>query len=715
MDNDYYDRLFDSLKNHQYDLFKELINKNEKVNVNYQDENFNYLIEYAILFNQSSLVALLINKGARLDVLTKDGKTLLYQVIKLNYQEILLLLLKFNDITIGVPLIELMDENGKYSIHYCVEFNNINALDEILKIDGLINQIDNEGNNLLFLAIKNKKIKMIKYLLEKGIDINYQNEEGSSALHIALNYNNNEIVKILIDKGIDINLREKDDNTSAIFFAINQNNKEAINLLIKSDLLIQDYLGNTPIHYLIMNQLNDFYDKIKWDEIDFELYNLENNTILHQLLINYNINIDKIIEIGLKKTDVNLQNNNGDTILHLLVRNKIWNKFIEILQFKRMKALLKNNKNERVIDMDEKIIDLLIKAFNNNLKMDNNYEEEWEKICNLVLNKKNYDKKRLEDISKKIGIKNDLCEGLIEYQVKNKIRTTPIIKEENIVINNGIAMDNCHYLGLTLDILVGLIYLKNKHENLMISVNENFIKNEKVYLYYQETSNDDNYKIEFLNFEILYLYQNLFYPTELDKMLNEFIKDKKYKLFAIPIGIQIENGSHANIIIIDKDLKTIERFEPNGKMPPYKFNYNYQKLDEKLKNYFLKFLKDYLYQKPNDYLPQIGFQMIEMSQNEKCDYIGDPNGFCAVWCLWYLNQRIINNNIPIGLFVMNLKKKLLMERIIFRDLIRNYANIIVKYRDQLLIKSNLNINKWINFKYSEKDLINLIKNIKNEL
>lgn len=714
MDSDYYQRLFDSLKNHQYELFKELINKNEKVNVNYQDENFNYLIEYAILFNQSNLVALLINRGARLDVLTKDGKTLLYQIIKLNYQEILILLLKFNDITIGVPLIELMDEDGKYSIHYCVEFNNINALEEILKIEGMIDQIDNDGNNLLFLGIKNKKIKMVKYLLDKGININYQNEDGSSALHMALNYNENEIIKLLIENKIDINLTEKDDNTSGIFLAINQNNKEAINLLIKSNLLIQDYLGNTPIHYLIINGNIEFLNKINWGEIDFELYNFENNTILHQLLIN---NIDKkdILSIGLKKIDINLQNNDGDTILHLLVRNNTWEKYYDILKFKRIKALIRNHQNEIVIDMDKKIIDLLIIAYNNNLKEINNFEEEWEKICHLVLNKKNYDNKKLIEISNKLKIKDNLCNGLIEYQVKNKIRTTPIIKEENIVINDGIVMDNCHYLGLTLDILVGLIYLKNKYKLLKTSITENFIKNEKVYLYYQETSNDDNYKIEFLNFEILWLYQNLFYPTEINKLLDDFINDKNSILFAIPIGIQIINGAHANILIIDKQLKIIERFEPNGKLPPYKYNYNYQKLDEKLKNYFQNKFKDFQYQRPIDYLPQIGFQMIEMSQNDKCDYIGDPNGFCAVWCLWYLNQRIINQNIPIGLFVNNLKKKLLMEKIIFRDLIRNYANIIVQYRDQLLKKSNLNINKWINFKYNEKELILLINNIKNQL
>jgi hypothetical protein len=37
--------------------------------------------------------------------------------------------------------------------------------------------------------------------------------------------------------------------------------------------------------------------------------------------------------------------------------------------------------------------------------------------------------------------------------------------------------------------------------------------------------------------------------------------------------------------------------------------------------------------------------MMEIKE-KKNDYIGDPNGFCALWCIWWADIRISNPNIP---------------------------------------------------------------------
>ena len=49
---------------------------------------------------------------------------------------------------------------------------------------------------------------------------------------------------------------------------------------------------------------------------------------------------------------------------------------------------------------------------------------------------------------------------------------------------------------------------------------------------------------------------------------------------------------------------------------------------------------DYTYLKPKDYLPNIGFQSLENLMTNQCKKIGDPNGFCAAWCIWWIYQRI---------------------------------------------------------------------------
>ena len=49
--------------------------------------------------------------------------------------------------------------------------------------------------------------------------------------------------------------------------------------------------------------------------------------------------------------------------------------------------------------------------------------------------------------------------------------------------------------------------------------------------------------------------------------------------------------------------------------------------------YFKEYDKDIVYYSPKKFLPTVGFQILENMETEKCKKIGDPNGFCAVWCI----------------------------------------------------------------------------------
>ena len=46
------------------------------------------------------------------------------------------------------------------------------------------------------------------------------------------------------------------------------------------------------------------------------------------------------------------------------------------------------------------------------------------------------------------------------------------------------------------------------------------------------------------------------------------------------------------------------------------------------------------YYYPKDFLPKIGFQLLETYDHYKTKKIGDPGGFCAVWCIWYSFMRV---------------------------------------------------------------------------
>ena len=74
--------LFNLIKNHQYDKLISLIKNNENLDLNIIDETGTYLLQYVILFRQKDLLALMITRNCKLDILDSDGRSIfLYKFI----------------------------------------------------------------------------------------------------------------------------------------------------------------------------------------------------------------------------------------------------------------------------------------------------------------------------------------------------------------------------------------------------------------------------------------------------------------------------------------------------------------------------------------------------------------------------------------------------------------------------------------------------------
>ena len=95
MDDELYKILFDYVKNQKWDKFKEELKKLDKnFDINIRDENYNYLLTYAILFNQPDVVELLMDRNAKIDSFDTEGFSILYIPIKFRFNNILDILLK---------------------------------------------------------------------------------------------------------------------------------------------------------------------------------------------------------------------------------------------------------------------------------------------------------------------------------------------------------------------------------------------------------------------------------------------------------------------------------------------------------------------------------------------------------------------------------------------------------------------------------------------
>jgi ankyrin repeat protein len=705
-------QLFSYILKHDWNNFKKIVEDTKDIDLNIRDDSNNYLIQFIIIYNQVNLIDLLISKKCKIDIIDSDGHSLLFYAIKFNYFSILEKLLNVN--YIGFPLIELKDKNKMYPIHYAVIFNNLKILELLVSKNSNVNLKDGSEMTPLMLAIKYKNINIIKYLLKNdNLNINQTNNEGHTALHMACNYENENIVELLLEnKKIDVNVQDNQNKYTALMYSVALNNYNITNMILNNsdiNLDIQDGYGNTVIHHAIKENVSmsiiELLDQKIGNKKIYNTTNINGMTILHLLLENdIQINLKKYIE----NTNLNIQNYEGNTIWHLI--GKRWINYITELEIKKNNVFIKNRKNLIVFDMykeNDKFIEMLIKSYYNYLKTKKiEWKEDWDNICSK------------NDLIKKIDFKDNSTEKncfekIKKHILENKI-SVPYKKNANlycVTINNNIITDYITYTGTSLDILIGMVFLK-QFENVSTSLTKKFIINEDLANYYKVLGIIKEIKGEYMNFEITWLYQKLFYPTNFESTIQTFIESKK-RFLVIPIGIHQDNGAHANILLYDSELNEIERFEPSGSDYPIQFNYNPNLLDFYLENYFKEKIKNIKYFRPNTYEMTVGFQSMEIFDINK--KIGDPNGFCGAWSLWWVYMRIKHSTINRQKLFIQLVKTIRKNNLSFKHVIRSFSKEIIDIRDSLLKKVSLDINKWLNddFDFDTFDRFNSIleKNI----
>lgn len=739
-----YKILFDLLKDNKYDQFEKYLNKEKDIDINIRDETGNYLLTYAIIKNNIEIVKLLLSKGCRIDITDQEGKSILYLPIKYNYNDIIDLLIDYNKHSIGISIIDVKDTRNNIALHYSIIYKNINAIDILLKANSNPNIVDENGNNSLHLAVYTKKYEICKKIINQDVNINAKTAVGETALHIAINFQLESIIKLLIDNGIDINSQDYNNEITPLIYAVNLNNKNIAKLLLynQADPNIQDFVGNTAIHYTVIEEmfeiLLELLNSEKFIRPNFNIYNLNGKLPLHLLLEKDKIYENQIMEKLINVTNLNFQDGEGNTPFHHICSKKIWRSYKDILVKKKINCFIKNHKKKRPIDFIPKneINEFLEMMTNSYLYVLRNYntvwKEQWENLCNKELFYDQLNKQELNIINEQLG-KNynkkdntDVCYHIVNNKLNEIYKentdnqdnqcdsnTSYPLKKSRKCINiaaNTNSVELCNFIGSTLDILMGLIYLLKKYNYACSTLTSNFMINKDLCNYYTSIGINANNKCEFMNFEIVWIYKKLFFSENFVNNFKKCINDRNVRFIIIPLGIEILEGNHANYLIFDKKTYEIERFEPYGSASPYKFNYNSKLLDNVLTYKFNEIDTNIKYISPDKYLPKIGFQYLD-SYETRTRKIGDPGGFCALWSIWYTDMRLQYPDVDRKALVNKLLKEIKLNNISFKNLIRNYSINITEIRDSLFKLSEMTINDWINDQYTEEQFAKLINGI----
>jgi hypothetical protein len=171
-------------------------------------------------------------------------------------------------------------------------------------------------------------------------------------------------------------------------------------------------------------------------------------------------------------------------------------------------------------------------------------------------------------------------------------------------------------------------------------------------------------------------------PKTANKAISKCIKKKiKYILCSLDIIYGDEPLAHYNIMIIDLDKKTLERFEPYGWSLPYTRNVND----------FIKFivmkkleLSKFKYIPPENISEKLGIQAVADSYD----------GMCITIALLYLHLRIFNPEIKQKDIV---KKLMSIPKTKLKKIILQYARYIEKK-----LKENPDYVNNLNYKLYRK-------------
>ena len=161
-----------------------------------------------------------------------------------------------------------------------------------------------------------------------------------------------------------------------------------------------------------------------------------------------------------------------------------------------------------------------------------------------------------------------------------------------------------------------------------------------------------------LRIDIINQIVNPYYTSD-----TKFIRElkKKHERFLpimiqseLPLDYPINNDfeNHANILLIDRNKKTIEFFEPHG----YKKDYStpsehvtkYHTKYRLLKEYFNKIFTKYKFINASDIIKQRGFQ-------NKYD---SNSGYCVTWSCLFVHYRLLNPDTPLILLMKHIDKKI---------------------------------------------------------
>ncbi|KAK6140868.1 hypothetical protein DH2020_025400 [Rehmannia glutinosa] len=201
----------------------------------------------------------------------------------------------------------------------------------------VVYKVNSQDESVLFAACERGNVEIVKYLMNFPSLLMLELDKETSSLHVAASSGNTEIVKEILKARPDFAWKKNSQGWTPLHISCSKGHLEITRELMKldSDLcLIPDNEGRIPLHCAAIKGRINVIDEIvslNLESAQTTTYNGE--TILHLAVKNNQYEVVKYLTESLNISKlVNMQDNDGNTILHLATAGKLTAMVIYLLK-----------------------------------------------------------------------------------------------------------------------------------------------------------------------------------------------------------------------------------------------------------------------------------------------------------------------------------------------------------------------------------------------